>query len=350
MLKIARLRHLFVPAIIGLLIVVAAGWYNIAWLPSEHKYLDDRNFRTLTILSQQISTSINTFDKMLDHASDSGVNQQMLPSYLQNVAPQLTALEDTQDKQIIDGDYGDPPNMTVRADEGTHFLYLAFRRKRDKPRRETEAKNKTKTKSQSQTQAEAKTTADAKGETNYAVRADLDKLIRELLPPNNRNPFDVVLVAQTDGTVIFQSSFPGLAVTKIDSFEDDSSAAKTAQPEPGAANTAKPASTEAKLLPQSKRFSSSKLSQIILAGSPYRLYSQPLQLSFPLIHPEVPGANDRILPRQPEQWVVCGLVSAGAFRSESQSISYTYILWFSAAILLAIAAYPFLKLRISSPA
>jgi len=35
--------------------------------------------------------------------------------------------------------------------------------------------------------------------------------------------------------------------------------------------------------------------------------------------------------------------------SESQSISYTYMLWFSAGILLAVAAYPFLKLYLSSP-
>jgi len=43
------------------------------------------------------------------------------------------------------------------------------------------------------------------------------------------------------------------------------------------------------------------------------------------------------------------LVRADVFRSESQSISYTYILWISAAILLAVAAYPFLKLYLSSP-
>ena len=52
----------------------------------------------------------------------------------------------------------------------------------------------------------------------------------------------------------------------------------------------------------------------------------------------------------PEHWIVCGLVRVATFRAESQSISTTYILWASVVILLVLAAYPFLKLRISSPA
>ncbi len=335
--KLARLRHFFVPAIIGLLIVIAAGWYNLVWLPSEQKYLDDRNFRTLTTLSDQISASINTFDKMLDHASDSGVTSEMLPGYLQKVAPQLRALEDSQDQQVIGGDYGDPPNMTVSSDEGTHFLYLAFQRNREKPDTENGAKTK------------ANPKAKVKTEIEYGVRTDLDRLIRELLPPDNRNPFDVVLVAQSDGTVIFQSSSSVLTVANIDSLDDDLTVTKTAQPDSGPPKTGQPEPHGAKATPQSKRYSASRFSESILAGSPYRIYSRPLQLSFPLLHPEGKSANGKNTLRPPEQWVVCGLVSVRAFRSESQSISYSYVLWLSAIILLAIAAYPFLKLLVASP-
>ncbi len=70
---LVRLRSLFLPASIGLLVLVAAGWYNLVWLPSEHKYLDDRNFRLLSTLSEEISSSINNFDKMMDNASRSGI-------------------------------------------------------------------------------------------------------------------------------------------------------------------------------------------------------------------------------------------------------------------------------------
>ena len=300
---LVRLRSLFLPASIGLLVLVAAGWYNLVWLPSEHKYLDDRNFRLLSTLSEEISSSINNFDKMMDNASRSGINGKTLESYLLKVAPQLMPIEESEVREVIRGDYGDPPRIAVRADEGTHFLYLAFQRN---PK-----------------------------SAKYAVRTDLDELIRKLLPPDNRSPFDVVLVLKANGTVIFKKSSPGFDVARIDALIDESGTAKTGKPEP----------IDVKSLSQSSRFL-----EITLANAHYRLYSQPLQLSLPLIHPEKKTAKDKFTFPEPEAWVLCGLVRAEAFRSESESISYTYILWFSAAILLAVAAYPFLKLHVSSPA
>src|ERR1700730_19127448 len=98
MLKLARFRSLFPPAIIGLALAVVAGLYYFAWLPSQQRYLDDRNFRLLTTLGEQISASINTFDKMLDHASDSGITEKTLAEYLKIVAPQLSTFEDSPDK------------------------------------------------------------------------------------------------------------------------------------------------------------------------------------------------------------------------------------------------------------
>ena len=92
--------------------------------------------------------------------------------------------------KVIGDDYSDPPRIAVRADEGSHFLYFAFMR------------------------AKTRTT------TTYAIRTDLEKLIRNVLPPDNRNPFDVVLVAQGDGTVIFQKSASGIAVARINALED----------------------------------------------------------------------------------------------------------------------------------
>jgi hypothetical protein len=300
---LVRLRSLFLPASIGLLVLVAAGWYNLVWLPSEHKYLDDRNFRLLSTLSEEITTSINNFDKMMDNASQSGINGKMLESYLLKVAPQLMPLEESEVREVIRGDYGDPPKIAVRADEGTHFLYLAFQRK---PRT-----------------------------AKYAVRTDLDKLIRKLLPPDNRCLFDVVLVLEANGTVIFKKSPPGFDVARIDALIGESGTAKAGKPEP----------IDVQSLSQSSRFL-----EITLANAHYRLYSQPLQVSLPLIRPEWKTAKDKLASPEPHAWVLCGLVRAEAFRSESESISYTYILWFSAAILLAVAAYPFLKLHVSSPA
>jgi hypothetical protein len=198
-----RLRRFFVPASIGLILVVAVGWYDFLWLPSEHRYLDDRNFRVLKTLSVQIRASIDNFDKMLDNAADSGITNSTLEDYLSSVVPQLEKPKDEESKPIIGSDYSDPPRIAVAADEGTHFLYLAFQRKQVK----------------------------------YPVRTDLNKLIGKLLPPDN--PFNILLVARHDGEVIFQkstddfqTSSAGIELARLDMLEDASGDTKTGKPDP----------------------------------------------------------------------------------------------------------------------
>src|SRR5260370_25741704 len=128
MKTLIQIRRFIVPASIGLLLVIAVGFYNLVWLPSEHKYLDDRNFRLLTTLGEQISASINNFDSMMDNAAESGVTNEGLESYLRKVAPQVQKL-DPDDRGIIPADYGDPPRIAVRADERSPFLDFVFTRK-----------------------------------------------------------------------------------------------------------------------------------------------------------------------------------------------------------------------------
>ncbi len=69
-----RLRRFIIPAVIGLLLLVAIAFYNLSVLPGERSYLDERNFRALKTLSNQIFQSINTFDKMVDNATAAGLN------------------------------------------------------------------------------------------------------------------------------------------------------------------------------------------------------------------------------------------------------------------------------------
>ncbi|HXM23833.1 MAG TPA: hypothetical protein VN948_21420 [Terriglobales bacterium] len=319
MSTLVRLRSLFVPACIGLILVVAVGWYNFFRIPSENRYLDDRNFRVVKTLSEQIRLSINTFDKMMDNAADSGIKSDTLEPYLANVVPQLVSLEQSDWKPVFGSDdFNDPPRIAVAADDGTHFLYLAFKRR-------------------------LKSTT-----VQYAVRTDLNKLIDKLLPPPNRSPFDVVLLAQSDGTVIFQKSLSGIDVERVNTLDDASGDTKTGK-------TGTPITMDS--LSQSSR-----LEEVKLAGARYRLYSQPLQIPFasadpgrksakgPAADPGKKSPKDAAAGVIPRPWVVCGLVRADRFRSESQSISYTYILWLSAVILLAVAAYPFLRLYVFSPA
>ena len=298
-----KLRAVLIPASIGLILIVAAVSYNLFWLPSQHRYLDDRNFRVLKTLSDQIRLKINVFDKMMDHAADSGITSgNSLRAYLKTVAPQLQQPSDSESETVVGHDFGDPPRLAVSSDEGTHYLYLAF--KQDK-------------------------------RPGYSIRTDLDKLIDKLLPPARRCPFDAVIVAQSDGTVIYQNSQSGIIVARIDTLEDASGDGKTGKP-------IAPITVDA-------LSRSSKLDEVKIAGARYRLYSQPLQLPFAQANPQVklPTAVNGVVPTS---WILCGLVRADRFQSESQALSNAYMLWLVAFILLAVVAYPFLKIHITSPA
>ena len=69
MARLAQLRNYLLPAEIGIGLAIVAGWFYLGWLPSQQRYLDARNFRLLTTLSDQIGGSITNFDKMMDNAA-----------------------------------------------------------------------------------------------------------------------------------------------------------------------------------------------------------------------------------------------------------------------------------------
>ncbi len=137
------LRSLIVPASILSILFVAFIGYYMYWVPSRQRLLDDRGFRYLKTLSDQIRLSLNTYDKMMDNAVNSGhhrassedskslnegVTRKNLEKFLTNVAPQLTLAEDaeielTLSARMVTTTHRKSP---IKADEGTHFLYFAF--------------------------------------------------------------------------------------------------------------------------------------------------------------------------------------------------------------------------------
>ena len=82
----------------------------------------------------------------------------------------------------------------------------------------------------------------------------------------------------------------------------------------------------------------SNMMPLRIGGAEYKLYMQPVPLS--LLGEE---------GRHPDQWVVCGLVRADRFHAESSSLSFTMVLWFSAALAVVFLAVPFVKLHVVRP-
>jgi hypothetical protein len=237
----------------------------------------------------------------MDNAGDSGIGRDGdLNRYLASVAPDLKVPDKKESDPVIGKDYSDPPKIAVTADEGTHFLYMAF----------------------------------GQWSSGYAIQTDLDKLIDKLFPTVDRNPFDVVLLSKDNGQVIFQRPSSGLTVTRIDSLDKAPENIKKGNP---------PGQLTVKSLSQA-----SSREEVTLEGAPYWLYSQPLKISFATADPRKdPKAATNTSQGIPEPWVLCGLIRADHFRSQSQAISYKYILWLTGSILMAIALYPFLRLCLS---
>jgi hypothetical protein len=328
--KLIWLRRFIVPAIILSALFVAFAGYYLYWVPNRQRHLDDRGFRYLKTLSDQIRLTLNTYDKMLDNAVDGGVREDNLQDYLGNVAPQLVAQGGVDVHHIIGGDYDDPPKIAIVADEGTHFLYLAFQRNRNGPQNKTDT-------------------------VAYAIRTDLDKLIDGLLGPPDISPFDVVLVAQHSGKVIFQKSLSGIEVAQIKNLDDASGEVKG----------------QARQIDVGMLLPVSRLEEVKIAGARYRLYSQPLQIGFLPTTPKTDTAKNKPAVKSAQEgpnangdaqnsagktaegdsstWVLCGLVRADRFRSQSQLIPYVYILTLLAVLLLAAVNYPFIRIYLSSP-
>src|SRR5664279_1183388 len=260
------------------------------WVPSRQRLLDDRGFRYLKTLSDQIRLSLNTYDKMMDNAVNSGVvvpsedkksldaavTQTNLKKFLKNVAPQLTLADDAEITHLIGTDYDDPPKIAIRADEGTHFLYFAFSHDLDD------------------------FGITGQKQMNFAVRADFDQSINRLLGAPSLSPFDVVLISQGDGRVIYQRSLSGVEISQVSKLEDASGDVK---------------GKEKKEIDVAWLSPASRQEEIWIAGARYRLYSQPLQVGFMVADP-----TGKHPATGPESWVLCGLVRADRFRSESQLI------------------------------
>ncbi|MBI1928810.1 cache domain-containing protein [Candidatus Poribacteria bacterium] len=171
----------------------------------------------------------------------------------------------------------------------------------------------------------------------FSVKGDLKKLIG----PIGQNVFDDVLVVEEGGGVIFQQNPWELRVTKLDSLVDK----------------------EGKKIELSVTNQSSGLFDVKLAGTNYKLFLQPVQISLPAktkmgtqTAPAPAQASSALPASEPAKteagivkWAVCGLVQSDQFRSESLAISYMPLIVFISLFLIVVLSWPFLRVWYMGP-
>lgn len=347
-------RSLYVPLAMLLIAGAAACWYLLIWAPAQRAYLKDRDLRLLSIMSSQIQARVDNLDSILDHAAESNKRGKELQVFFEDQGIDFLGPSKGDDYSNClpkagdqcyrpEVDYrlvkraGDPPRVEIKRDEGTDYLYLAFEN----------------------------------SSTIILVRARIVDLVVPFM--RTKQDFDALLLVQRNGHVIFYRAEPLLQLARIDALQD----------------------SQGQPIRLERLGQFTDASDVKLAGTDYKLYAQPLQLSYPNVEPLVApkatpqeggekaskgtrqsiesrsvsggdGRNatlretaeengERADARAPagqdeaEEWVLCGLVRSDRFKSDSLAISYNYIIWFTIILLALLLTYPLVRLRFAGP-
>lgn len=316
-LRDLRLGAFLVPLAVSAVPVGVLVWYGLVHIPSQERYLNERNLRLLMTASGNIAAAVDNFDNALDHGVESFWDQgktrneeqrtQNLAAGVRMFAPDLqivrataatpneSAAADIEDALLNKAQ--DPPYIKLVKDEGHWSLYVAARRDRDKEKG---------------------------GTLRVLAKSDVETVVQQSLRAT-QSDFDAVLLVAQNGDVIARRSPIGIGLSSIVNVlkqRGDRRATDRNGPE----TTFESVRDFSNVMP------------LAIGGAEYKLYLQPVPLS--LVGDEK-GKSDG--------WVICGLVRADRFRAETSALSYPTLLWFSAALCVVLLAIPFVKLHVLRP-
>ena len=302
-----QLRAILIPVGVAAFSILSLSWYGFVYIPSQQRYLNERNIRLLRILGTQIASKVNNFDRAIDNAVQSfRVNdrplgagtRELFAEYVRQFLPELSVLDEVDEKELLrksavhDELFDDPPRVEIVLDEGTHYLYLFYKLRIDADEKPTYV--------------------------TFSAKADIEKLVSSDL--SSRSEFNTLAIVDFEGRVLAQSK-SGAKLSRFDRLTGTA---------PAAANAA------------AKEFGTLKatgnIADVTIGGADYKLYVQPIQLSL--------LTQDG---KTPEEWALCGLVKVDEFRADSSAISPTYWVMLIATLAVLCLAIPLLKLHVLSP-
>jgi hypothetical protein len=307
-----RLGAFLVPLAVSAVPVGVLVWYGLVHIPSQERYLNERNLRLLMTVSGNIAAAVDNFDNAIDHGVASfwrkGRNeakqQENLAAGVRKFAPELEILTATTEspKQTAAGgsdeellkNANDPPYIRLSRDEGHWSLDVA-----------------------------ARIAVDKDTVLRVLAKADIENVVQPPLRATQAD-FDAVLLVAQNGDVIARRSPIGIALSNIQNVlrqRGDRRALDRNAPETSFDTV--------------RDFSN--VMPLSIGDAEYKIYLQPVPLS--LVDKD--GKS--------EGWVICGLVRADRFRAEVSALSYPTLLWFTAALAVVLLAIPFVKLHVLRP-
>jgi len=276
------------------------------------RYFNDRNFRQLGNFSVQISSRIDNLGTAFDNAVD---------RFLNPPADQPSSKEDRGEFQKY---------LEILKTDGTVFSEGHITPP-DVAGKKTDFKVSIDVTTQNSTSwltFEGNGKLKNAASLNASAQIDFQNLILPIL--SKREPgqsktevqedFDHIVIARADnGRTLFQYTNTDLNLTSLEHVHLADAPDKT--------------------LDLKTRSQTTDSVDVTIAGTRYKLYVQPIEISLPS-----KGVQD-----QKTLWVICGLVDASRFRYQTWAISYTVLIVSGFAAGLLLLSWFFLKLLFIGP-
>jgi hypothetical protein len=325
------LGRLLIPIITIVLLSATFFAYYFFYVKERSEYLTNRNFRALAILGNQLSDTIGNYGGILKDFGNEVKRRDTLPKklspadqtrYLRFLAPALQCFE----RYPVSAKALQPLELKFWNGEWT----LNFN-------------------------------AVAESVVFHGCQG-----VKELADPFTAAlPFDDVLIATNDGTVIYQKTTTGLQFTTLESlfpaelaktaYDSKEQQPDTLERRPGQTGSLKAAKTKTGgqvigaqdpgsaghqavglfQLERSPTVSPLNEREVVVGGTRYRVFMQPVLLNL--------FAQKEQVENYPREWILCGLVRSSEFQWQSLAISYGTMIYIGAALLLVGLSIPFLK-------
>lgn len=308
--------------------------YYSVYVSSQQAYYNERAFRLLSSMADKFALHVDIAENVL-RASASYKDAEEAGDYIHRV---LHGKMEEHDFTIVGWNKVDPTAKPTR--QGTLTLFLpdspnSFRIQADY-REGARGLTPKAGKENEILPAPERPCSGKLPPLAVCATIDFDPLVRPSFRDLEEGFFDDVLIADSEGNVLYQESPEGIRIRNIGAALLSSIGAGSTSLFSKTTTTQSPSSSEANA---SRSFSalsqSSGRRTVELAGSDYELFVQPLPVSF---------------KQQGRRLVLCGLRTVKHSHSQTLAVPYTYLMW-SILVLLTVFAlgWPLLKFLYMSP-
>jgi hypothetical protein len=324
--------------------------YYFVYVAAQREYLVNRNFRSLAVLGDQVQAMVSIHGSILEFSADlADRKNEDLKQFVVTRKEDLSKKKDEREREALK-DY-------------LKYLAPSFELPENEDSQVTPPKPGSRLKVQRRNGRWELFLAAHKHEPNQKDHVGSLELSGVLTPFVGTLPFDDILLVSKDGTIVYQSNRAGPQFTTLTDLLQAQAEPATANPPSGAEETKSDdsgAGTEPSGKPadghsgpasgrgersgrgvvnrntnQAWRNKTIHLTDVVLAGTRYKLFLQPVLLDV---------FDDEAIQEEPAQeWVLCGLRSSKTLEWEALSISSTFMVWLTALFLVILMSGPVLK-------